>query len=71
MARQRQDLMAIARTWALADWLGTSTENLIADRYGITTRHARRLIEDARQAGLVPRRRSHHNGQRARRKTHG
>lgn len=71
MPRPTQDLQNIARTWAIADWLGTSTTNLVADRHGITARHATRLIHQARDAGLIPRRRPNHNGQRARKKIRG
>ena len=54
MARPAQHLENIALTWAAADWLGTSTENLIVHRYGISGRHARRLIAQAREVGLIP-----------------
>lgn len=54
MGRPAPDIARVANLWHLANWLGTSTEQLIADRLNITLRHAGRLVRTGRDHGYIP-----------------
>jgi hypothetical protein len=53
-----ETLAKVSLLWALADWFGTPVEWVVTSRFEISPRHARRLVYQARKAGLVPSRRN-------------
>jgi DNA-binding transcriptional regulator LsrR (DeoR family) len=52
--KQQRDQGQIANWWHLTNWLGVPSSIYIAKKLDITDRHARRLIHEARQNGLIP-----------------
>lgn len=47
-------LEIVGSIWHRQTWLGFPVTSMVAHKFGVSERHARRLVHEARQAGLIP-----------------